>query len=377
MASTDRGSVRWHQNRWEIRVQVGGKRVTRRVKAPNTRAGRRAAEEACEQLSRELGLGTDGMTVAQLIERYEFVRSRDWSPSTQAGWPHHTGPIVEAIGDVEVSRLTALQIEEMHAVWLTAGAKATTVRRRHAALSAALRQAEVWDVIAFSPARKVTLPTVDRRDLGDLPGYADVRAKVIGLKHERLKVAALLALATGARRGEMLALRWTHDIDLKDGTVKIRGALATGPDGTVIRKATKAGDRRPAIAIDEGIVKVLKAWRKTVQAEWLAAGAGRLAPGALVIPSPTDPRHAWAPPQVTREWIRHRDALGLAGLRWHDLRHLNATALLAASVPAATVASRLGHHSTRMTLEVYSHAVPAHDRTAADVLGALVATKRT
>jgi len=75
-------------------------------------------------------------------------------------------------------------------------------------------------------------------------------------------------------------------------------------------------------------------------------------------------------PRVSREWARHRDGIGLGALRFHDLRHLHATALLGAGVPVNTVAERLGHASARMTLDVYGHAIGAHDRLAADVVGA-------
>ena len=73
--------------------------------------------------------------------------------------------------------------------------------------------------------------------------------------------------------------------------------------------------------------------------------------------------------RITSSWHRHRVAVGLEHLRFHDLRHLHATTLLAAGVPVNTVADRMGHASARMTLDVYGHAIPAHDRMAADVVG--------
>ena len=68
-------------------------------------------------------------------------------------------------------------------------------------------------------------------------------------------------------------------------------------------------------------------------------------------------------------WGRHRAGIGLAGLRFHDLRHLHATHLLEAGVPVSTVSARLGHASARMTLDVYGHARPAVDQAAAAVIG--------
>lgn len=87
-----------------------------------------------------------------------------------------------------------------------------------------------------------------------------------------------------------------------------------------------------------------------------------------IVASPSEPRDPWWPDRVTRTWDRHRDQIGLPGLRWHDLRHRHATTLLEAGVPVHTVSARPGHGSAHMTLDVYAHALPAGDRAAADVI---------
>lgn len=121
------------------------------------------------------------------------------------------------------------------------------------------------------------------------------------------------------------------------------------------------------MAVDPGTVGVLRAWRVKSAAEALAVGAA--GDGLPVFGSPSDPSLPWHPERLTREWVRHRDGIGLGGLRFHDLRHLHATHLLEAGVPVSTVSARLGHASARMTLEVYGHARPAVDQAAAAVIG--------
>lgn len=76
-----------------------------------------------------------------------------------------------------------------------------------------------------------------------------------------------------------------------------------------------------------------------------------------------------APPRVTRAWIRHRDQIGLSQVRWHDLRHINASELIAAGVDPKTSAERLGHDPA-MLLTRYAHARLARDQVAADVIAA-------
>lgn len=351
---SDRGSVRWHRGGWEVSLQVEGRRVFRRVKAPNTRAGRRAAEKALDQLGTEVGLGLEGMTVGLLLDAYRMARTADWSPSTVAAHDGHAAAILRDLGDVEVGQLRPAAIEAVYGRWVAGGAAPGTVRRRHAVLSAALTHAERWGVVPVSPARGVKLPKVTRRRLDDLPEIGVVLAAVGRIGHDELRVAARLAVATGARRGELVALRWS-DVDLEVGAVRFMGSIAAGPDRALVRKSTKGG-RPKVLALDAGTVAVL--------VEWRAKGRGR----GPVLPSPSDPTLPWHPGQVTLMWHRHRETVGLGHLRFHDLRHLHATALLGAGVPVHTVADRLGH-SARMTLDVYGHAIPAHDQVAAAVIG--------
>jgi integrase len=363
--ATDRGSVRWHRGGWEIRLQVDGRRITRRVAGANNRTGRRAAEDALDAMAVELAAGEDDLTVRRLLARYEAAASPDWSPSTRAAHPHHTRPVLEGIGDRPVAQLRRHDIEDLYGTWRAAGVKPGTIRRRHAVLAAALHHAEATGLILRSPAAHVRLP---RREasIDDLQAHAEVLAGIGRLEHVRLKAVAQLALATGARRGELLALRWS-DIDLAEGVVRIRAALATGPDGELVRKTTKGRQAR-VITIGRTAVVELKTWRAVARKQALALGV-RLVDAHPVFPCPTDPRDPWAPDRVTRTWNRHQAAAGLA-LRFHDLRHRHATTLLEAGVPVHVVSARLGHASAKMTLDTYAHALPGGDRAAADVMDA-------
>lgn len=327
----------------------------RRVKAPNTRAGRRDAEKALDQLAAEVGFGVEGFTVAMLLDAYRMARTPDWSPSTVAAHDGHAAAIIRDLGDVEVGELRPVTIEAVYGRWIAAGTAAGTVRRRHAVLAAALAHAERWSMVPVSPARGVKLPKVARRRLDDLPEIGGVLGAIGRISHVELRVAARLAAATGARRGELVGLRWS-DVDLEAGAVRFMGSIAAGPDRTLVRKSTKGG-RPKVMALDAGTLAVLVDWRDG-------------APGRRpVLPSPSDSSQPWHPGQVTLMWHRHRASVGLGALRFHDLRHLHATALLGAGVPVNTVADRLGHASARMTLDVYGHAISAHDQVAADVIG--------
>jgi integrase len=358
----DPGSVRYHRGGWEIRLQVGGVRKTNRVKAPNTRAGRRTAEEALERLVRIAGLGCTGMTAGDMLDLYAERLSKEWKPSTRASFPHHLRPLVVGVGAIELAALQAGDIEAMARAWERSGIKRSTIRRRCNILGAALREAVRLGLIEESPWKRVRPLSIEALPPRDLPNGAKALAAIERLDHRRLQAVARLAAATGARRGELVALRWS-DIDLDEGTVRFVQAISTDVGSRRIATTTKTG-RTKTLALDEGAVGQLRQWRAEIAGEALHAGV-RL---RWVFPAPTDPREPWAPAHVTQAWARHREDIGLPDVRFHDLRHLHATELMAAGIDVNTVAARLGHSSPKMTLDVYGHASPARDRAAAEVI---------
>jgi integrase len=178
-----------------------------------------------------------------------------------------------------------------------------------------------------------------------------------------------LAATTGARRGELCALRW-RDVDLNEGTLTISRALVDCADGGYVEKDTKTHAAR-RIALDSSMVKSLRA-HKQRQAERALMGGVRIDGQTRVFSYELDGSVPWRPDGVTARFVRLRDGLGLTGVRLHDLRHFVATRMLAAGVPVPTVSGRLGHANSSTTLNVYSHFLEASDREAAEALGKLL-----
>lgn len=135
-----------------------------------------------------------------------------------------------------------------------------------------------------------------------------------------------LAATTGARRGELCALRW-RDVDLAEGTLMISRALVGCADGGYVEKDTKTHAAR-RIALDSSMVKTLKA-HKQRQAERALVGGVRINGQTRVFSYEPDGSVPWRPDGVTARFVRLRDNLGLAGVRLHDLRHFVATRMLA------------------------------------------------
>lgn len=178
-------------------------------------------------------------------------------------------------------------------------------------------------------------------------------------------VAVLLGLATGARRGEVLALTW-EDIDLERKTVRIDKSIT---DKMEIKKPkTKAGIR--TIAIDEGTAKALGDWKERQRG--ILAMLRRVQGGSSPVCISSTGEHL-EPHNFSNWWRRFRKRIGFDGLRFHELRHTQATQLLANKVDVKTVSTRLGHSSASITLDMYASAMPETDREAAQTIGEIFA----
>lgn len=181
-----------------------------------------------------------------------------------------------------------------------------------------------------------------------------------------------LAVSTGARRSQLLALRW-GDIDLDRAAIAFTRALVVGPEGPELRW-TKT-HRTYRVELDRQSLEVLIAHRLYVQ-DRAQASEAELIGDSFVFSSRFDGTRPWLPNPLTKRFIRARRAAGLPHFRLHDLRHFMATEMLAAGVPIATVSQRLSHARASTTLNVYAHAVPGGDRGAAETLAAVLESGR-
>ena len=163
-----------------------------------------------------------------------------------------------------------------------------------------------------------------------------------------------LAIVSGARRGELLALRVK---DLGEHEIRIcRNLQETARGGIIINPPkTKAGNRRLSIP-------------PSVMAELRLLSQGK-PPDELIFT--TSKGTPLSPRNLERAWSRIIEVAGIPYRNFHVLRHTNATDLLAKGIPIVEVARRLGHSRISHTLELYGHAIPTYDATIARQIEAL------
>ena len=171
---------------------------------------------------------------------------------------------------------------------------------------------------------------------------------------------------TGMRRGEALGLRWS-DVDLENARLAVRRALIPTNREVVVSEPKTAKGRR-VVALDPVTIEVLKAQaarqleEQKERDDWVDSDLVFTAENGAALD----------PESVSRYWRQALKKAMLPAIRLHDLRHTHATLALQAGVHPKVVSERLGHATVSITLDTYSHAIPAMQEEAAALIAGLV-----
>jgi integrase len=292
-----KGFIRGRGDAWELRVYLGTEpftnkqRYASRTVSTGKREAQRVLNEMISEAERGLSVRTSA-TVGDLLEQWFEFAARDFSPKTvkeTRGFIDRN--LLPALGTVPLSKLKAGDLDRFYRKLSVDGGSRSgplapgTVRRIHGILRRALGQGLKWGWIGVNPAVATTPPRVPQPDINP-PSSAEVARLLRRAAETSLELACFLMLsaATGARRSEIVAPRWS-DIDLPNRTVAISRGVVTGPDGLVEKDTKSHAARR--LALDESAAVVLADHAAHMQAN-AAACRITLADTALVFSNAVD-----------------------------------------------------------------------------------------
>jgi integrase len=354
----------------------------RRRESHTVRGSLEQAKAKRAQLIAEQSRGTFvGKSAQRLGDYLESWLSWKRSQVSVRTWERYASllrsSVVPALGRMRLQDLTPQHLDDFYAHCLKdeAGRRAgsrispTTVHHRHVALKMALERAVELGMLAKNPAQLTSPPRPSRGEMRVLT-QDEAKRLLVAIAGTPAELPAYLALTTGARLGELLALRWS-DIDLDGGVAQIRRTVVEhmvgqGKDGWYSFKEPRSGHGR-SVDLGAATVARLREHRKAQSEVRLAAGTA-WTDLDLVIATPTG-----QPIRPSTTSGRFRTVVGnanLTGVRFHDLRHAHATFLLKAGTPPHVVSKRLGHSTVAFTLQVYAHVLPGQQREAADAIEA-------
>jgi len=283
--------------------------------------------------------------------------------------------IIPHLGAIVLQKLKPAQIADWHDKLAAGGGKEgqplsnRTVGHAHRVLHKALAHAAAIELVSRNVASVVKPPKVEETEVESLKAD-EIDTVLAALKDHWLETISVLAISTGARRGEILALTWTH-VDLDAGTIKIERSLEQTKAGLRF-KAPKTAKGKRTVSLPPIAVDALRSHRRRQLELRLALGHGKPEPGALVF---CDHNGDPIPPNnLSRDWRRFVLTRKLPPISFHGLRHSHVSALIAGGVDVLTVSRRIGHPSPVVTMKVYAHLFSETDKTAAKAIEAALRT---
>lgn len=359
------GSIYKRQDgRWSGSVDLGWEGGKRQRKTVYGRTRQEVAHKLNDLLKAKrdgLPVRNDRLRTSAFLETWlhtvqPTLREKTWKGYEQLVRTH----AIPALGNVPISRLSPTHLQKLYADTLQSGRSATTAAHLHAVLHRALGQAARWGVVPRNVAELVDAPSIQRKEMRTLAPqearhFLDVAAS------DRLHALYVVALSTGLRQGELLALRWA-DVDLEKRTLQIRGSLQRTSSGLTVTE-TKTSKSRRSVMLPEVAIDALKTHRAKQGIERLAQGPDWPALDLIFcnkVGRPIESQNLLA--RGFRPLLKRA---GLPTMRFHDLRHTAATLLLGEGVHPKIVSEMLGHSQVSVTLDIYSHVTPTMQAQAA------------
>ena len=362
---------------WRIRYVYDGKRHT--VTVPGTKDDARAKwNEIRSKIDKRTHVAPSITTFNDWVPQYiELVQAKRQNARTAEGYGHKLKYATKAFGARPLQKITVTDIDSLMA---NLKGKVSERTRHHvfvvtkACLAAAVRKGHT----ERNPADDAEGVDVDDTEVGDTLPADQFVTFLAGFKEHPLENIVTVALRTGARRNEILAIRHS-DVDYKASTLKIARAVErTKTYGTRFKLPKNGKDRE--FVIDTELTALFR--RERDRLARIVAGVPEGADVDLsLVKLPDDALVFWAVPrsgslafgtprdggEISKQFRKQATKLGYTKLRFHDLRGSHETALLDAGVPVHVVAARCGH-SPAMLLKSYAERTPQADTKAADAV---------
>lgn len=354
-----RGHVRKRGRSWCFVIDIGRDPSTqkRRQRWQSGFHTRKEAEEALRRTLGRLDVGDDPMPTKVILSEF----AERWLAHLEAvDSPRPTSRrryaellcqrVVPLIGGMRLDRIRPAHVQAVLDAATEAGLAPATAQKIRAAMSSMFNMALKWTLVSSNPVRATSTPTIRSPKLVT-PSGTELRALAETAVGTTWEIPILLATTTGARRAEILGLRWSR-VDLDRRRVRIDETLQRigGELAFVPPKTDKA---RREIPLPAFALERLRTHKADQARRRLALGVG-WSNADLVCErgdgTPLDPD------SFTHGFARIAKAAGLDGVRLHDCRHGVATALAKRGVPAYVTSKVLGHSSVHFTANAYQHA---------------------
>ncbi|HEX5156169.1 MAG TPA: site-specific integrase [Ktedonobacterales bacterium] len=327
---------------------------------------------ALHDRDRGLPITSDRLTLGQYLvgwldaSRHQ-LKPRSWQRYEEITRRH----IAPTLGKLPLRKVTPQDVQRLYAAKLDEELSTTTVHYVHRTLRRALGEAERQGMVPRNVARLVTPPRPQRDEMHALDSDQVRRFLGEAVGH-RLEAFFTLAIHSGARVGELLALRW-KDVSLDRACLSVQATLQRTREGGFTFASPKSARSRRQITLSPTAIVALRRHRAHQLEERLAAGDAWQDNDLVfadILGAPLDGTHV-----LRYQFAPLLKRAGLPPMRLHDLRHTCATLLLGQGINPKIVSEMLGHSTVAITLDLYSHVLPTMQQSAASALEAAIGTR--
>jgi integrase len=403
------GSLHFDDKRgkWVAEVTLdgdGGKRKRKKMRFDTQAEARQALTKMRADLDAGAELGDHRTTVAVWLDRWlvETVRgpASTLRESTRASYEHQVGKNIKPeLGTLTLAQLSAVRLERFLNDKLRSGLSARTVQYLHAIVRSSLNRAVRLGLLQVNVAERVTPPAAPKTDAKHLTteqagkllaALAGDRRNARNEKRrtktepERLRLAIVIALSMGLRRGEVVGLRWEH-VDLERGVLRVREQLVRvrhvrDADKKIVERrglvvqALKTDKSRRTLAVPRSVLAELRAHKKAQATALVALGPIGERTGYVFtteLGGPLDGR------ELLERWHQALADAGVEPMPFHASRHTAASMLLAHGADLRAVMGQLGHSQIALTANTYAHVLEELAVDTADRADAALAAARS
>jgi len=357
---------------YTIVLQLGLDPATGKRKQQWITAGlsKREAEKQMAELIHQMDTGVFVKPNKNSFSKYleEWLEDYVWpnlSPRTAEGYESIVRcHLVPALGSIPLVQLKPEHLQRYYSEKLSTGRhdgkgglSSTTVSHHHTCLHRALKMALRWGRISRNPADAVIPPRPQRSEMHTMT-EDEINIFLEAAKKTPYYVLFYLALFTGMRRSELLALRWC-DVDLLLCQAHITRSLHYLRTGDIVFRAPKTTRARRMVSLSPSSACLLQEYKDKREAQ-----LGMTLKEDELIFSDHEGKPL-LPDTISHAWAKLIKRVGLEHIRLHDARHTHASLLLKQSVHPKIVQERLGHATISTTLDLYSHVSPGLQEAAA------------
>ena len=399
MAKNDGSIIKRGRNKWQVQISLGyDKRTGKYRRVSRTVNGtKEEARQVRDALKRELEEDAAKPDLPE-SEKYLGPYLEQWISDMEAAGEHRYTTtsnyrryirvwITPYLGHLEMAEMKPLDVQKWHRA---EGATPRTLQAAHKVLKAALKAAVCSELIVRNPcdATKTPVAKTEKRGYLDPQELSRMLTMLDAMGEDAFTIAVRLGIHTGARRGEVLGVCWRH-IDFANSTITIEQAVtqvdSAHEAGRAAREVTppKTDAGKRIVSIDMELLGHLKSWKALQACELYRVGIRQTQKTPVCCYMSGEKIGDYMnPPTLSRQFAHfceQNDFKSTTGKRlcFHELRHGQASYLLAAGEDLITVAARLGHASPSVTSDMYAHAMPQRDRDCASTIQAITQERHT